>query len=250
MEHDLNPDIGTDGATFGKKLHPLILIAAASVTVLSLAGTAHFLGWLPNSTPTPEAPPAAVAPETPPAEATSGNPAPVASETPAATGSKAGKSEAPRHAAASTHSSRKTSHASRPTPAAEATTAPADGSAGNADVVATPAVCRTCGTVQQVREVKVAGQGSVLGAVAGGVLGGLLGNQVGAGNGRKLATVAGAVGGAFAGHQVEKSVRSSTRYEVTVGFEDGTHQVFTMDSPPSWRPGDRVRVENGTLMAR
>ena len=103
---------------------------------------------------------------------------------------------------------------------------------------------------EQVREIKAPGEGSGLGAIAGGLLGGVLGNQVGGGNGRKLATVAGAVGGAYAGHQIEKSTRSSTRYEVTVRLEDGSRQVLTLDEAPSWRAGDPVRVENGQLYGR
>jgi hypothetical protein len=46
------------------------------------------------------------------------------------------------------------------------------------------ASCNNCGSVAEVREVHVKGEGSGLGAVAGGVVGGLLGNQVGGGRGQ------------------------------------------------------------------
>ncbi|MBI4756252.1 MAG: glycine zipper 2TM domain-containing protein [Betaproteobacteria bacterium] len=85
--------------------------------------------------------------------------------------------------------------------------------------------------------------------MAGGVVGGLLGHQIGGGRGKDLATVAGAVGGAVAGHQIEKSVRKTTRYEVTVRFEDGSTKVFSQDQQPTWRSGDRVKVTNGAIAA-
>ena len=112
-----------------------------------------------------------------------------------------------------------------------------------------PTVCRDCGVVENVREVKNAGEGSGIGAVAGGVLGGILGTQVGNGRGRNLATLAGIVGGAFAGNQIEKSQRATIRYEATVRFDDGSTRTFTQDMPWSWHAGDRVRLSNGTLAA-
>lgn len=66
------------------------------------------------------------------------------------------------------------------------------------------AVCNECGTVTDVKTVKIDGNASGAGAVAGGVLGGVLGHQVGGGAGKDLATIGGVVGGAYAGHQVEK----------------------------------------------
>ncbi|MBL8492313.1 MAG: glycine zipper 2TM domain-containing protein [Rhodocyclaceae bacterium] len=114
---------------------------------------------------------------------------------------------------------------------------------------APPTVCRDCGVVENLREVKSAGEGSGVGAVAGGVLGAVLGNQVGNGRGRSLATLAGIVGGAFAGNQIEKSQQATVRYEATVRFDDGNTRTFSQDMPWSWRPGDRVRLSNGTLAA-
>jgi len=98
-----------------------------------------------------------------------------------------------------------------------------------------------------VREVKQAGEGSGVGAVAGGVAGAVLGRQIGGGRGRDIATVAGAVGGAVAGHQVEKHVKSSVIYEITVRMEDGSMRSITESAPPAWRPGDRVRVQGDRL---
>lgn len=108
-------------------------------------------------------------------------------------------------------------------------------------------ICNTCGRIENVSVVQQAGEGSGLGAIAGGVAGALLGNRVGRGTGRKVATVAAAAGGAFAGHQVEKHVKSSKRYDVTVRMEDGSVRSFPFDNEPSFQSGDRVRVVDGKL---
>ena len=107
--------------------------------------------------------------------------------------------------------------------------------------------CRDCATVESVREVKQEGEGTGLGAVSGGVVGGLLGNQVGGGRGKTVGAVVGAVGGAFAGNAIEKNVRSSTHYEVTVRLDDGNTRVFTQAQPPALQRGDRVRINDGQL---
>jgi len=111
-----------------------------------------------------------------------------------------------------------------------------------------PVVCRECGVVQSVQALTRQGEGSGVGAVAGGVLGGVLGNQVGRGRGRDAATVVGVLGGAVAGHQIEKSQRTTTYYQITVRFDDGSVRTFTQEAPPPWRQGDRVRSYNGGLI--
>ena len=112
-----------------------------------------------------------------------------------------------------------------------------------------PAVCAECGVVQSVREVDTKGEGSGIGAAGGAVVGGVLGNQVGRGDGRKLATVIGAVGGALAGNEVEKHVKSTKSYEITVRFDDGASRVISQSDPTGWRAGDRVRVINDVIQS-
>jgi len=109
------------------------------------------------------------------------------------------------------------------------------------------AACNECGTVTDVKTVKLEGEGSGLGAVAGGVLGGVLGNQVGGGRGRTVATVAGVAGGAYAGHQVEKKTKEKTEYRVVVKMEDGSSRTFKYSSATSYRVGDNVKVLDGKL---
>ncbi|WP_239024470.1 glycine zipper 2TM domain-containing protein [Ramlibacter humi] len=115
-----------------------------------------------------------------------------------------------------------------------------------APVVVQAPVCQTCGTVQSVTEVKQkAQQGSGVGAAGGAVLGGLLGNQVGHGNGRAAMTVLGAVGGGFAGNEIEKHVRTTTVYDVSVRMEDGSYRTIRQASPVS--VGTPVVVEGNQL---
>ena len=111
----------------------------------------------------------------------------------------------------------------------------------------TQAKCAQCGVIETVQEITTKGQGSGLGVVGGAVVGGLLGNQVGKGNGNDVATVVGVVGGAVAGNQIEKSVRSTKSYDITVRFEDGSSSVIREANPTAWRPGDRVKVVNGAI---
>ena len=112
---------------------------------------------------------------------------------------------------------------------------------------AQPAPCATCGIVEAVRPMEVRGEGSGVGAVTGGVVGGVIGNQFGQGTGRTALTLLGAAGGAFAGHEVEKNVRARTVYRVTVRMDDGSYRTFSQSAPA--RPGERVRVADGALVA-
>ena len=133
----------------------------------------------------------------------------------------------------------KTRMAAEPHAAPKERTAPAK-------VAAVPA-CADCGVIESVREVDAKGKGSGLGAVGGAVVGGLLGNQVGAGRGKDAMTVVGAVGGAVAGNEVEKRVKTTKSYDVTVRLHDGTSRVISEASLPTWRIGDKVKIVNGAI---
>ncbi len=109
--------------------------------------------------------------------------------------------------------------------------------------------CAECGVIESVREIDTKGAGSGIGAVGGAVVGGLLGHQIGGGSGQDIATVVGAVGGAVAGNEVEKRVKSTKSYEITVRFEDGSSRVMQESALPSWRTGDRVKVINGVIQS-
>lgn len=126
-------------------------------------------------------------------------------------------------------------------------TAPAPAAAVAAAAVAP---CDGCGVVQAVNKVKVKGKPNYLGAIAGGVAGAALGNQVGKGDGNTAATVLGAVGGAVAGREIEKRVRSGTRYDVVVKLDSGGSKTVSFESEPAFHVGSKVRVSGETLVTR
>jgi len=111
------------------------------------------------------------------------------------------------------------------------------------------AACPNCGTVTDVKTVKKEGEGSGVGAVAGGVLGGVLGHQIGSGRGNTAATIVGAGAGALVGNEVEKNKGSTTAWDVRVRLDDGSTRTVRSTTQPSWRVGDKVRVENGKLVS-
>lgn len=233
--------------------HPLLLVAAASVTALSLAGVGVLAGWLPGpgahsveavkvASSAPQAPVAA------PISIQQTVTVPQEKAKPATTSS--------QRAPVSVRRAPSTAYG----PAIAVSPAPTYGTASPAPTYGTasaepayrvstpmPIVCNDCGVVQTVNEVAVEPKGSGGGAVAGGIVGGILGNQMGKGATRDFATVLGAVGGAFAGNHIEKSVKESKRYDVVVRFEDGSTRTFSSDSPPAWHSGDRVVLQNGLL---
>jgi len=132
-------------------------------------------------------------------------------------------------------------------PRAAAAPAPRAAPAQIANNTPTVFKCAECGVVESVREIVTQGQGTGLGAVGGAVVGGVLGNQVGGGSGKDIATIAGAVGGAVAGNEVEKRVKASKHYAITVRFDDGTRREISEPNPPTWRIGDKVKVVNGSI---
>jgi outer membrane lipoprotein SlyB len=132
-------------------------------------------------------------------------------------------------------------------PASTKTTAHAAAPAVVASNASGPAKCAECGVIESTREVTSKGEGSGLGAVGGAVVGGLLGNQIGSGRGNTAATAIGAVGGAMAGNEVEKRVKTSKGYEITVRMDDGSSRVIEETKMPAWRTGDHVKIVGGAI---
>ncbi len=227
--------------------HPMVIVAAVAVTLASLVAIASFAGWLPNKSgnEAAQAPVTAptVAQATPEAIAGSGESTPVnqAQTKPA----KKPPAKKPAKDLDHTYEST-TSHSTR-------STTPVNDSGiyvENSHQQTQPpyaSTCRDCGTVENIREVKHEGEGTGLGAISGGVLGGLLGNQIGGGKGKTVGAVVGAVGGAYAGNAVEKNIRSTKSYEITVRLDDGNTRVVSEPQAPALQRGDRVRLHNGQL---
>jgi outer membrane lipoprotein SlyB len=107
------------------------------------------------------------------------------------------------------------------------------------------AACAECGVVVDVKEVNVMGKGTGVGAVAGGIAGAVIGHEIG--DGSRAGTAVGAVVGGVAGHQIERSARSTKRYDISVRMPDGSIKVVSTDTPPGWRPGDKVRLHDGLV---
>ena len=193
----------------GKFPQALIWIAGIALTLFCAVGIAAIMGWIPNSL--------GGASDKAALEQQSANTA-----APAAAKSRPAKTATAR-------------------PAAAAPAAPVQ--------VAAVAKCAECGVIESVREIDAKGKGSGLGAVGGAVVGGLLGNQVGGGRGQDVMTVVGAVGGAVAGNEVEKRVKSTRSYEITVRLNDGSSRVISEANAPSWRTGDKVKIVNGVIQS-
>ncbi|HYU70692.1 MAG TPA: glycine zipper 2TM domain-containing protein [Burkholderiales bacterium] len=208
-----------------RQTHPLLIVAAIAITLFSLVGIGAVLGWIPTSVGNPGAAstPLAQAPEQPaaqPEEAKPAEPKPAAKPKPRPVV----RSEPPHVAA----------RAAVPPP----------------PPVVVAAICRECAVVEEVREVEKAGTGSGAGAVGGAVVGGVLGHQMGGGRGKDIATVLGALGGGLAGNQIEKNAKKTVEYQIIIRYEDGTKGLFTQATPPSWRPGDKVKIIDGVIQAR
>ncbi len=192
--------------------HPLIWVASIALILFSAAGIGAFMGWIPTSMGEPGD---KVVLETPVANI----------DTPAPAKARARAHTAPVQHKAPVH----VAESSAPTRASIR--------------------CADCGVIESVREIATKGAGSGIGAVGGAVVGGVLGNQVGGGRGQDVMTVVGAVGGALAGNEVEKRVKSTKSYEITVRFDDGTSRVFTETNTPTWRVGDKIKVINGMIQS-
>jgi len=108
--------------------------------------------------------------------------------------------------------------------------------------------CANCGVVEMIDVVEVKGDGTYLGKIAGGVVGAVIGSQVGQGRGTTAAEIAGAIGGAVAGNEIEKRVKKTKHYEVFVRLQGGGVQTISYATEPAFKVGDKVRVENGTLV--
>jgi outer membrane lipoprotein SlyB len=113
-----------------------------------------------------------------------------------------------------------------------------------------PAGCATCGVIESVHPVEVAGEASGVGAVAGGVAGGVVGNQFGHGAGRALLTIGGAAGGAYAGNAIEKNMKKHTVWKVAVRLDDGSTRTLSLNAQPPFAAGERVRIVNGSALER
>ncbi|SIO38247.1 Glycine zipper 2TM domain-containing protein [Burkholderia sp. GAS332] len=234
-----NPDTKP---TQQRRLHPLVATAAGAVIIASLVATAAVTGLFPKASSS-----GAQTDQTQAAQVTT-QPGVVDSAAPAnPAAQQAAQQDAAQQAAQQQAPQRAPAPAQQPQYAQQQQAQPAPQYAPQQPPQ--PAYCSSCGTVAAISAVRQEGHGTGIGAVGGAVAGGLIGNQFGAGGGRAAMTVLGAVGGGFAGNSVEKHIRSTTSYSVRVRMENGKMRYFTYHEAPPFQQGQRVRVENGTLVA-
>lgn len=218
-----------------KRLHPLLTIAAISVTLFSAVGVAAISGLIPHSKGSVNEPAPVVAEAPAPAPAAEPMPAPAPEAAPAPAPQK--KHVAKKHSAPKVAVAETPALTPPPPPVAQA---PQTVEAPKP--VVKPGVL---GTVVAVREVEQKADGSGVGAVGGGLAGAVLGHNIGDHN--KLVTVLGAAGGALLGNQIEKTARATKHWELTVNLDNGTSQTMKSDAQPFWHQGDRVRLYEGKL---
>ncbi|AXF21083.1 hypothetical protein CUJ89_11705 [Burkholderia pyrrocinia] len=227
-----------------QRLHPLIATAAGAVIVASLAATAAITGVFPKASSSNEQngqTQAALIASQPAVDTAAAASAALAAQARQQAAEQAAQQKAiaqaePKPAPRPATPHRRHTQAPQPPQYAQQPSAPAQ------------AYCQSCGTVVAISQTRTPGQSSGIGAVGGAAAGGLLGNQFGNGNGRTAMTIVGALGGGLAGNQVEKQVRAETDYQVQVQMESGATRTFTYHNPPPFGQGQRVRIENGTLV--
>jgi outer membrane lipoprotein SlyB len=104
------------------------------------------------------------------------------------------------------------------------------------------------GVVQSIQESKrTPTANNVVGTVGGALIGGALGSLIGGGTGQTIATTVGAVGGAMAGSAIADKQGAELVWDVNIRFDDGINRTVTVTQPPNFRPGDKVRVDNGAV---
>ena len=224
------------------KLNPLVATAAVAVIIFSVVGVGVMTGVFPSSKSSNDALTPAGAKTAPAPEVNTAS-APEVKAVPA-----------PVHKPAAPVAHKRTAEAEPkqpPAPLAPPTQVAVNEPPPAAAPVPPPPVariCTECGVIDTINTVDKKGSGSGLGAVGGAVVGGLLGNQIGSGRGNTAATVIGAVGGALGGNEVEKRVKSTKEYHITVRMDDGNFRSFTFDSAPAYVVGDKVKVIDGKLV--
>ena len=201
------------------RLHPLLTVAAISLTVFSAIGIAALTGVLPHSRGSSEP---VIAPEVlKPIEHA------VSMPTPEAPAAKPKSRTVARHTA--------------PRPPAPVQVAAAE--------APRPAVLPGVGgVIESVKEVEQKGENPIAGPIVGGIAGAVLGHQFGEGRGKTVSTAVGAGAGILGGKVIEQKVRATKHWETTVRLDDGSTKTISSESQPAWHAGERVRLLDGQIL--
>jgi outer membrane lipoprotein SlyB len=209
------------------RLHPLMTVAAVSLTVFSAVGIAALTGVLPHSRGSSEP---VIAPEVQkPIEHAVAMPVPAAP----ATQPKAKPRPVARHAAP---------RPPAPVQVAAAETPPA------VDVVKPASLPGVGGVIESVQEIEQKGENPIAGPIIGGIAGAVLGHQFGEGRGKMVGTAVGAGAGILGGKVIEQKVRATKHWETTVRLDDGSTQTIKSESQPAFHAGERVRLVEGRIL--
>lgn len=177
--------------TLPHRIHPLMAVAAFSLTLVSLVGAASILGLLPNSQAKGGVPTEISAMATPAPQI--GQPL-TASLQPAQQQYQPQQYQQPQYQQSQYQQQPQQPRVVQHRTVVHHTYAPARQSSRDDNPT----------RVAQAPVQQAAPQNSAVGIGLGAVVGGLLGNQVGGGRGKTIATIAGAMGGAYAGNEIAK----------------------------------------------
>ncbi|CBJ43641.1 putative membrane spanning protein [Ralstonia solanacearum CFBP2957] len=227
-----------------RRMHPLIATAAVAVIIASLTAVAAITGVLPTSKATQGSTDPNVAAQS---STATGASAPMALAAPAGQTAPNQQQAAPYPAQQNVAPTQPPVHRRQPVYSERAPSPATEPSYAQTQPRASASPY--AGRVTSITPITTQGNETGLGVIGGAVVGGLLGNQVGGGNGRTLATVAGAVGGGYAGHVAENHYNRDTQYRVNVRMDNGSTRSFTYKAAPGFQVGDRVHVEDGSLVA-
>ncbi|MGM3275898.1 glycine zipper 2TM domain-containing protein [Ralstonia sp. 24A2] len=226
-----------------RRMHPLVATAAVAVIIASLTAVAAITGVLPISKATQGSTDPNVAAQSSTAPAAS---APLALAAPGQTTQPNQAAPYPAQGAYPTQNTMPPQAPARqPSYAERAPSA----NPSYAQTQPRQSVSPYTGRVTSITPITTQGKETGLGMIGGAVVGGLLGNQVGRGNGRTLATVGGALAGGYGGHVAENYYSRDTQYRVNVRMDNGTNRSFTYKAAPGFQAGERVHIENGSLVA-
>jgi len=115
---------------------------------------------------------------------------------------------------------------------------------------AAPAKCYVCGTISNIDKRTDEAKGSGLGIVLGAVAGAVVGHQIGDGRGNDAATVGGAVVGGIAGNEIEKHVKGTPYYHVTISMDNGGGtRTVNVGSMQGLANGSRVKIVGNNLQS-
>ncbi len=190
------------------RLHPLLTVAAISLTVFSAIGIAALTGVLPHSSGSSEP---VIAPEVQkPIEHAVTMPVPTSVAKP---------------------KPRRVAQAPKAVEAPKPALLPGAG-----------------GVIESVQEIEQKGENPIAGPIIGGIAGAVLGHQFGEGRGKTVSTAVGAGAGILGGKVIEQKVRATKHWETTVRLDDGSTKTISSESQPAWHAGERVRVVDGRIL--